>query len=175
MTFPRYLAALPFLALAACVPKPAATAAPAPTPRPTPIATPAPTPAPVPAFVGSWMDAPITSGDWSYQAGMASFGEAGYQPYLSLRCDRAADAIVITRAGNAAGELVLRTETMERGLATQASGSEPPSVVTRVQVGDPLLDAIAFSKGRFAVETVGQPTLYVPSYPEITRVIEDCR
>jgi len=139
------------------------------------MATPAPTPAPVPAFVGSWMDAPITSGDWSYLSGTASFGEAGYQPYLSFRCDRAADAIVITRAGNAAGELVVRTETMDRSLTTQASGSEPPSAVMRVQVGDPLLDAMAFSKGRFAVEMEGQPTLYVPSYPEITRVIEDCR
>ena len=33
----------------------------------------------------------------------------------------------------------------------------------------------AFSKGRFAIETPGLATLYVPSYPEITRVIEDCR
>ena len=40
---------------------------------------------------------------------------------------------------------------------------------------DPLLDAMAFSKGRFALEVAGLPTLYVPSYPEVTRVIEDCR
>jgi len=40
---------------------------------------------------------------------------------------------------------------------------------------DPLLDAMAISKGRFAVQTGGETTLYVPSWPEVTRVIEDCR
>ena len=40
---------------------------------------------------------------------------------------------------------------------------------------DPLLDAMAFSKGRFAVEVAGLPTLYLPSWIEVSRVIEDCR
>jgi hypothetical protein len=44
-----------------------------------------------------------------------------------------------------------------------------------VPAQDPLLDAMAFSKGRFAVESAGLATLYVPPYPEVTRVIEDCR
>ncbi len=50
-----------------------------------------------------------------------------------------------------------------------------PAIAARVAANDPLLDAMAFSKGRFAVEVAGLPTLYVPSYPEVTRVIEDCR
>jgi len=33
---------------------------------------------------------------------------------------------------------------------------------------------MALSKGRFAVETQGLETLYVPAWPEMTRVIEDC-
>lgn len=40
---------------------------------------------------------------------------------------------------------------------------------------DPLLDAMAFSRGRFAIQSDGLPTLYVPSWPEIGRVLEDCR
>jgi hypothetical protein len=34
---------------------------------------------------------------------------------------------------------------------------------------------MAFSRGRFAIETAGLPTLYVPSWPEVSRVVEDCR
>jgi hypothetical protein len=40
---------------------------------------------------------------------------------------------------------------------------------------DALLDAIAFSRGRFALEAAGLETLYLPSYPEISRVVQDCR
>ena len=48
-------------------------------------------------------------------------------------------------------------------------------IFARVPARDPLLDAMAFSKARFAVEVPGSPALYVPSYPEVTKVIEDCR
>jgi hypothetical protein len=40
---------------------------------------------------------------------------------------------------------------------------------------DPLLDAMAFSRGRFALEAAGLETLYLPAWPELSRVIEDCR
>jgi len=38
-----------------------------------------------------------------------------------------------------------------------------------------LLDAMAFSRGRFATAASGAPMLTVPSAPEVTRVVEDCR
>jgi hypothetical protein len=44
----------------------------------------------------------------------------------------------------------------------------------RLQANDPLLDAIAFSRGRFMV-TGGGATLAIPSWPEAARSIEDCR
>jgi hypothetical protein len=34
---------------------------------------------------------------------------------------------------------------------------------------------MALSKGRFAVEVDGEAPLYLPSYAEVSRVIEDCR
>ena len=40
---------------------------------------------------------------------------------------------------------------------------------------DPLLDAMIFSRGRFAVEAGALPTLYLPSWPEMGKVVEDCR
>ena len=123
------------------------------------------------------MDVPATPGDWSYANGLARFGEPASGTRLTLRCDRAAGAIEIARAGEAVAALpmIIRAESMERGIDAVPSRSDPPSIVARVPARDPLLDAMAFSKGRFAVEVGGLETLYVPSWPEVTRVIEDCR
>jgi hypothetical protein len=168
--------ALPCLVLAACVPSPEPTPTPAPAPAPTPAPTPVATPSPVPSFA-SWIDAPATPGDWSYANGVAVFGEPASGSRLSLRCDRTAGVIEISRAGQALAPLpmIIRTEFTERGIDAAPARSDPPSIVAKVPAGDPLLDAMAFSKGRFAVEVGGLQTLYVPSYPEVTRVIEDCR
>lgn len=64
---------------------------------------------------------------------------------------------------------------MERGVAAVSIGGPLPTIVARIPARDPLLDAMAFSRGRFAVEVSALPTLYVPAYPEVTRAIEDCR
>lgn len=165
------IAALACAALAACVPPPA----PAPTPAPAPASRPAPAPAPAPSAVPSvttWMDMPLTPGDWSYAGGLARFAN-----HLVMRCDRAAGVVEIGRAGTSAApaQMIVRTEFMERGIAAQPAESDPAWTFARVPARDPLLDAMAFSKGRFALELAGLPALYVPSYPEVTRVIEDCR
>jgi hypothetical protein len=44
-----------------------------------------------------------------------------------------------------------------------------------IRARDPLLDAIAFSRGRFAVEAEGRGRLILPADPVISRVVEDCR
>jgi hypothetical protein len=165
--------ALACAAVAACVPPPQPTPAPTPAPVPAPVPAPAPvaTPSPVPSFT-SWMDAPITPGDWAYAGGLARFAE-----HLVMRCDRAAGVVEIGRAGSvpASAQMIVRTEFMERGIAAQPAESDPAWIFARVPARDALLDAMAFSKGRFAVEVAGLQALYVPSYPEVTRVIEDCR
>ncbi len=69
----------------------------------------------------------------------------------------------------------IRTETADAfSMRTPAGGGASLSFGEH-PAGDPLLDAMALSKGRFAVETQGMPTLYLPSWAEVTRVIEDCR
>jgi hypothetical protein len=40
---------------------------------------------------------------------------------------------------------------------------------------DPALDEIAFSRGRIAIEVNGLPTIYLPAWAELGKVIEDCR
>jgi hypothetical protein len=118
------------------------------------------------------MDAPLTPGDWTYAGSLARFAE-----HVVMRCDRAAGVVEIGRAGTATAgaQMIVRTEFMERGIAVQPAASDPAWIFARVPARDPLLDAMAFSKGRVAVEVAGLPALYVPTYPEVTKVIEDCR
>jgi len=40
---------------------------------------------------------------------------------------------------------------------------------------DPLLDAIAFSRGRIAVGLPGTPAIVLPGWAKPARVAEDCR
>jgi len=48
-------------------------------------------------------------------------------------------------------------------------------ITIQLSAYDPLLDALAFSRGRFAIVASGTPALVLPAWPEIARVVEDCR
>jgi hypothetical protein len=106
---------------------------------------------------------PLASGQWSYVA-TATGSEALYDGYLSIRCDRATRTVTVMRPGVAPGVLTVITDTTTRNLP--AGG--------RLLANDPILDAIAFSRGRFIV-LGGGATLAIPSWPEAARSIEDCR
>ncbi|MFZ1742119.1 MAG: hypothetical protein WAT93_04655 [Pontixanthobacter sp.] len=176
----RSLAVLPLFAAACCAPVPQ------PTPTPTPVLTSAPTPTPSssavsPSAYENWPDAPQTLGDWSYTDGnalsYATFGQPGQAARFGVECQKGARTIRLVR-GTGASEpmpMRIRTETTERLLTAQPDESGRPMLIARLPASDSLLDAIALSRGRFAVETGGLETLYLPSWPEITRVIEDCR
>ena len=171
------LAGLAGLALWGCVPSaPEPTPAPSPAPavQPTaPILTELPTPT-----YDDWMDAPQTPGDWRYAADgpatQATFGDGPATRRLTIICDLATRRVGLARTGTADGpvQMRIRTETADRLLEARPEGD---GLLTELAASDPLLDALAFSKGRFAMETAGQETLYIPAYPEISRVIEDCR
>ena len=164
-------------ALAACVPTPPRPAPPAEV-RPTPTPTLA---APPPPLHENWVDAPLTVGDWSYRAGptggTAIFGDPQSGARFSLRCDRNARVVTLWRAGQGAGAatMTLRSESQTRNLPAAPTAGQVLGLEARLPASDRLLDAIAFSKGRFAVETPGAPALHLPSWTEVTRVIEDCR
>lgn len=181
MTALRLIVALPLIALAACVPAPAPT--PAPSPRPTVVPTPAPTatPLPTPAYE-NWIDAPQTPGDWFYAAiqpyTYAAFGPAATPPLASIRCDRASRTVSIGRTSdsNAARPMTIRAETLARTFAAEPrQGSVETLLAVDLPASDPFLDAIAFSQGRFMVEVAGEEPLFLPAWPEISRVIDDCR
>ena len=167
------LPALPLLAVAACVPRPQ----PNPPVQLPPQSAPTPTPPrPTPTYA-NWMDFPATPGNWSFREASgfstAFFSEMASPTLFSMRCDAGKREIVLSRWGRTTGQsLTVRTETQTRTIAGAPSGM---AIEGRVPASDRLLDAMALSKGRFAVEVAGAPTLYLPSWAEVTRVIEDCR
>jgi len=170
------LVALASVALGSCAAPQAAP--PPPAPRPVAVHTPPPALQPAPA---DWRDAPQTAGDWrwSLDAGRstASFAATGFTPTVKLICDRGAARVLLMRTGNATGSvpMALRTTSTLRPLPSDPALSPPGWLTVAIPARDPLLDAMAFSRGRFAVEAAGLQTLYLPAWPEISRVIEDCR
>lgn len=175
----RVLALLPCFAIACCapVPKPQPTTAPA----PTTVATPAPAPVVAQPDYTNWLDAPQTPGDWSYRDGSglsyATFGQPGAAAIFGIECQKTSRTIRLVRGTSLAGPVPMRfrTETTERLVTANSLPDGRPMLFATIQARDPLLDAIALSRGRFAVETGGLETLYLPAWPEISRVIEDCR
>ena len=174
MRSPSILAsALALLLVSACAPR----AAP---PTSVPVRPLAPRPPVEPApLADDWRDWPLTPGTWSYRrdarGGLALFGPVGGDASLTLRCDLAARRLYLARAGEAATPLTIRTTSVTRTLAAQPTGGAPPDVALALAPADPLLDAMAFSRGRFTVEQAGAAPLVVPAWAEIGRVVEDCR
>ncbi len=172
--------------IAACVPAPSST--PVPTPTPTPVATaqPAPAPAPTPQpTYGNWLDAPRTPGTWRFSGDQAAYVErdgdgarAPSAPLFIMECKAGSLDLIVQVASDRARSMTIRTETEDRTLALEPASSATAKPIyhrARLQPRDPLLDAMALTRGRFAVETSGSPALYLPAWAEVTRVIEDCR
>jgi hypothetical protein len=114
----------------------------------------------------SWEDRARTLGNWSLAGDTASFGAVDGPPLLSLRC--AGPDIALSYSAAQTTSLSIRTTTLARTLPF-ANGQ------AHVAANDPLLDAIIYSRGRFMVSAQGQPDLIIPPWPEIARVVEDCR
>jgi len=104
------------------------------------------------------------SGQWTYFA-TAGGSIAMYGSHIQLRCDRAARIVTISRPNDAPAALTIATDSITRALPSNG----------RLLATDPLLDAIAYSRGRFIVAGGTGPTVAVPSWPEAARSIEDCR
>ena len=171
-------ASLLMLALAACstrVPEPA------PAPQPTKhVATPAPAPAPVQPQ-GEWTDWPITPGEWMYRrdsrGSLALFGEADKDAIFIVRCDRAIRNLYLSRSGTVGdgAKMILRASAGLQSYPASNSGGTPNYAAIAVSPRNLMMDRIAYSRGRFAVETTGLKSIAIPAWPEFSRVVEDCR
>jgi hypothetical protein len=152
--------------------------APAPTPSPTQRVVTAVPPSRNAAdrSTADWRDAPITPGDWNWtiEGGQSVARFAGGA--LTIRCDRSSGAVVLQRASMAAGTGPAALDvTTTSGVRRLPATTQAGALVARLAPGDPALDAMIFSRGRFVVEAPGIAPLYVPSWPEVSRVAEDCR
>ncbi len=138
----------------------------------------APTSAQVPAVVDLDAVQPIP-GTWSYRAigggSEADFIDGSAVVRLAVRCNRAARIVSIVRTGvpAAAPMLSIWTSTVARSVPARFLATK--ELIADIPATDPLLDAIAFTRGRLATAAAGAPMVAVPAWPEATRVIEDCR
>ncbi|WP_241241765.1 hypothetical protein [Sphingobium algorifonticola] len=121
----------------------------------------------------------MTSGAWRYaQNGAdseAAFGQAAAAPLVTVRCERGARRILIVMPGApAAAQVTVRTSFGAASWPMQPL-SPGGAFGTIRPASDPVLDQIAFSRGRFMVQVSGMAPLVLPPWAEVTRVIEDCR
>ena len=132
----------------------------------------------VPAQVDIETVQPI-SGSWTYRviAGgtEADFVDASATVRLQLKCNRAGRIVSIVRTGVPAAAPTLAVWTTAVSRTVPARYLATKDLVADLASTDSLLDSIAFSRGRFATAADGAPMAAVPSAPEATRVIEDCR
>lgn len=166
-------------------PAPVAPALPALPPR-APVAVARPAPA-VARAVPDWRDSPMPAGTWTWIArpggSTARFGVAGQGAIATLVCERAAGVVRIAMPADpsllqAAGS---RPATITTSTSSGAVTAEPLAIdglamtAITLPASHRLLDAMAFSRGRFRVEISGMPAVVLPSWSEVGRVVEDCR
>lgn len=148
---------------------------------PPPVSTPSPRPSAAPVLppppAVAWDREAATPGTWLHRiAGedsIADFTGPDGRPVAQLICtgDKSVEVAVMGRA-MAAQAMTIRTRTVQR---TVTAAAMEGSVYTRLTPQDPLLAAMAYSRGRFALEVPGLPALYLPAWPEVTRVVDDCQ
>lgn len=72
------------------------------------------------------------------------------------------------------GHITVRTSSGMERYAAQSSSDRPGYAIATLQASNRHLDAMAFSRGRFLIQTI-TGNLVMPTWPELTAVIEDCR
>jgi hypothetical protein len=119
------------------------------------------------------------AGSWSYAAtgggSEARFADGSGNPQLWMHCTRATRRVTIAKTASAAAP-VLNVWTSSLTRSVPASFNPATARLTiELAPFDPLLDAIATSRGRVGFSAGTQPALVVPPWAEASRVIEDCR
>jgi hypothetical protein len=121
---------------------------------------------------------PLT-GTWSYAAiaggSEAKFSNTSGFPQLWVQCTRATRRVSIARPAGAAAPFVSVWTSSQTRSVPSAFNPATGRLTIELAAFDPLLDAIASSRGRVGFTIGAQPPLVVPPWPEASRVIEDCR
>ena len=124
-------------------------------------------------------NSPMMPGIWSYLTvpggSNARFTDSTGTIRISMGCNKTSRGVTIARTSTApAATLSIWTSTSSRNqpaLFEQAA----QRVIATFNAQDTMLDAIVFSRGRFAVSMPGAPAFVIPTGPEPARIVEDCR
>lgn len=124
-------------------------------------------------------DGPVSPGSWSYVATQlgseAAFMDGTGTRRVVVSCLRSTRQVSISRASGApAASVSIWTTSTSRALPSRFEQAVQRVTATTTAF-DPVLDAIAFSRGRFALSLPGSPPLVLPTGPEVDHVVEDCR
>ena len=124
-------------------------------------------------------NAAATPGVWNYRpfagGSEAAFTDTGGAVRVAVRCVRATRRVTISRTSAVpAASLFVWTSAAQRSLPARFEQATM-RVSADLAARDGLLDAIAFSRGRFAISMPGAPPLVLQPAPEAARVFEDCR
>jgi hypothetical protein len=132
----------------------------------------------VPAIPDLSIATPI-GGNWSWaqtaEGSQATFADANSKPQMIIGCARSTRRVSISRtASSTAPSVSIWTSSQSRTLPASFD-SATGRLSAEVAAFDPLLDALATSRGRIGVIVAGTPALVVPAWAELARVVEDCR
>ena len=170
--------ALAGVSVASCA-APKVVPAPRPQPAPPKIVSPAPTPPAIIQPQGPWLDWPMAAGSWVYRrddrGSISLYGAPNADALVTLRCDKGRRTIFLSRAGSAGSAITVRTSASMKSIAAQPTGGKPSYIASEIAPTDPILDAMAYSRGRIAIEASPLLNIAIPVWSEIGRVVEDCR
>jgi hypothetical protein len=118
-------------------------------------------------------------GDWTYALAAggseASFLDGSSHAQLFVRCTRASRQVTIAKTATAAAPFIFVWTTSQSRNLPASYNPATYRLSATIPAFDPLLDAMAFSRGRIALNVSGQSALVAPAWEELARVIEDCR
>lgn len=119
------------------------------------------------------------AGNWTYastgDSSEARFIDASANPQLIVRCTHSTRQVTIAKAATAAAPSInVWTSSLTRSVPANYNAAAGQIAFSLTNY-DPLLDALSNSRGRMGFSVGTQPALVVPAWPEIARVVEDCR
>lgn len=118
---------------------------------------------------GRWSWTPTADGS------EATFLDTAGRAQLWLHCMRGARTVTVARPASGAAPLLMVWSSSQSRNLLASYNPATGRITAQLSAADSLLDALAFSRGRIGAGVTGTPPLVAPAWPEIARVVEDCR
>ena len=119
------------------------------------------------------------AGTWTYSAtgdgSQSTFVDTQSQPQLTIHCTRMTRRVTISKPAATSSPTLWIWTSAETKTVPATYDSANARVTADFAPFDPMLDAIASSRGRIGFSTSGLAATIVPPWGEVGRVIEDCR